>query len=103
MSKPNSKRLVRLNDKSCSNKHKIPKEFLTIATNIRNLDFVVSVGTSPYIHSNKKNGIKVIGFDDIDKNYIVKVYVPGFEQRLLLKIKGGKKDYHEKAIENIFY
>ena len=98
MSKSGSKNMVRLNNKSCSNRHKIPKDLIPIMARIKSLDFVVCVGTSPYITSNKKRGIRVIGFDDIKKTYRVNVSVRDYEQKLHVKIKGEKKDHYKEKI-----
>ena len=88
---------------SCTKNHQMPKDVIPIVNKLRALEFVACVNPGIFKPSSKKNGIKVIGFDDVKKSYIVKVYMPGFEQRLYVKPKEGEKDYHKRAIENIFY
>ena len=103
MTKSKSKKVICAPSKNCSKNHKIPKDVIPIIEKFKGLAFVACVNTPGFKHSNKKNGINVIGFDDIKNSYIVRVHVPGYEQKVYVRIKGEKKDNYEKAIENISY
>jgi hypothetical protein len=103
MSTGRSKKLVGVPKDGCTKNHQIPKDVVAIVKKLRNLEFVACVNTSSFKPSSKKNGIEVIGYDDIKKTYNVKVNVPGFEQRLHVRPKDGERKCHKKAIENAFY
>jgi len=98
-----SRKLVSVPKHSCTKNHQMPKAVVPIVNALRDLEFVVCVNPSSFKPSSKPKGVHLIGHDDVKKSYIVKVNVAGFEQRLYVRPKDGKEDYHKKAIENISY
>lgn len=103
MPKAKTRKVICVPHKGCSKNHKIPKDVIPIMVKFRSLEFVACVNTSGFKPSNKKNGINVIGFDDIKNSYLVRVYVSSYEQKVYIRIKGEKKNDYIKAIENISY
>ena len=103
MAKAKTRKVICAPNKGCSKKHKIHKDAIPIMNKLRSLEFVACINTPGFTPSNKKNGIDVIGFDDIKNSYIVKAYLKDYMQKFYVKIKDERKDNDEETIRNVFY
>ncbi len=103
MSRAKSRKVICTPNRNCGKNHKMPKDLIPIINKLKKLEFVANVNTPGFKPANKPKGINVTGFDDLKNSYILKVYVAGFEQKIYVQIKGGKKEYYEKALKNTFY
>jgi hypothetical protein len=90
---------LRIHSEHQNCKHNIPRVMLEVIYEFKNLDFVQEVGLGKFLSSSKKSYGRLVGFNDVGKNYLVSVVRQGYEQKFFLRVDSKKEEYEQRISE----
>lgn len=94
MPKTKTKDITRFQNKGkCNLNYNIPKEISGVLSRLEKLDFVQHIRFGAFRNTKNEKGIRIVGYDEKTRNYIVNVKVDKYEQRLFIQVDEQKEDY----------
>jgi hypothetical protein len=99
MSKPKPQIVKNFYTKKCGKNLNVPKEICAVVEKLEKLEFIRHIRLGDLRNSCNDSGIRVMGYDEISRDYHINVSAGKHEQRIILNVQNPNPAYEGRIKE----